>query len=160
MTRIPLFLIAAWLGMVTAVGPAQAADSKVDALVRRMTRDETLQMANLLCMCGGVYSAFSAFVIKQQPEHGQQYRELESEALMAGAYLLYREHLIRTAQVKPLKEFAPIVKGLAEASAAQARSAVETDDLDRAQEMLTDCAKLEELQAFLVQALQAEMHPE
>ena len=160
MTRTLTLLIAAWLGAALAVWPAQAAENKVDALVRRMTQDETREMANLLCMCGGVYAAFAASAPDQQPEARQQYRDLETEALMAGAYLLYREHRVRTGQAKPLGEFAPMVKGMAKPSVAQARAALESKDLDKAQELLVNCAQLEELQVFLSQALQAEMNPE
>lgn len=143
--------------MTMIAAPAQAANNKVDALVQRMTPDETVQMADLLTLCGGVYAAFSEFTLKQQPELGQHYHELEKEALSAGAYLLYRDHRMRTGQTKPLKDFAPAVKDRAQVSAAEARTAFADQDLDKAQQLLTDCAQLEELQMFLAKALQAEM---
>lgn len=152
-----MVLVAAGLAVSAFTLPAQAAGNKVDALVKRMTPDETLQMADLLTLCGGVYAAFSEFSIQHQPELGQQYRELEREALLAGAYLLYREHRLRTGKTRPIQDFAPAVKARAQVSAAEARAAFAAQDLDKSQQLLTDCGQLEELQMFLAKSLQAEM---
>jgi len=150
----PLLLLLALL-----VGPLQVAQAdprRVDALVARMSEAEALQTAQLLGMCGGVYSAFTVFTQPRAPERSSEYKALGNGALTAGAYLLYREHRQRTGETRPVSDFMPPVREQADLAAEATLAALGAGDFDSPQEKLADCFKMAELQDFLVAAMKDE----
>ncbi len=149
-------VLAAALSLVPGVGGAQSAGQEVEALVGRLSEAEAVQTAELLGMCGGVYSAFAVFSETRMPERSREYKAMGNGALTAGAYLLYREHRHRTREVRPVSDFMPQVRGRAETAAAETLAAFSAEDFDTPQEKLSACFKMVELQDFLVAAMQDE----
>lgn len=141
---------AAILGFMLLAAPA-AADPVAD-LARRTGPDGAAELAGLLGECGGVYAAFERISADQAPQLEQDYREMKNGALLAGAYLLYREHRLRMQDERVLEDFLPPVRSRAAARDAEVSAAFARNDLGSARAMLPECARLEALQSFLVQA--------
>jgi hypothetical protein len=57
---------------------------------------------------------------------------------------------------RPLEDFLPPVRSRAEAREAEVKAAFVSQQLDKARELLPECARLEDLQSFLVQAWRKE----
>jgi hypothetical protein len=149
--------IAGWLlCAVLAAAPAAALGDSVDALARRTGPEGAAELAGLLGECGGVYAAYERIAASQAPALEEDYREMKNGALLAGAYLLYREHRLRMNDGRPLEDFLAPVRSRAEARDAEVTAAFASQQLDKAREMLPECAKLEDLQSFLVQAWRQE----
>jgi hypothetical protein len=139
---------------------AVAADSPVDGFVRRLGPEGVAQMAELLADCGGIYAAFGEVAAAQAPVLAQDYREMQNGAMVAAAYLLYRDHVLRTAETRPFADFVQPVRARAEARAAQVGARFAANDLEGPKVQLGECARLEEPQSFLVRGWRAEMRPE
>jgi len=144
------------LALASLAWPGLAADSSVDALARRTGPEGAAELAGLLGECGGVYAAYERISAQQAPQLEQDYREMKNGALLAGAYLLYREHRLRMKDDRPLEDFLPPVRSRATARDTEVSAAFARNDLAAARAMLPECARLEELQAFLVQAWREE----
>ncbi len=149
-------LAACVLWMAAAMAPSVAWGDQVDALARRVGPDGAAELAGLLGECGGVYAAYEGISAAQAPELGEDYREMKNGALLAGAYLLYREHRLRMRDGRPLEDFLAPVRSRAEAREAEVNAAFVSQQLDKARELLPECARLEDLQSFLVQAWRKE----
>jgi hypothetical protein len=145
---------ALWLAL--AAGPAASQGDPVDALVQRTGAEGAAELAGLLGECGGVYAAFERIAAAQAPQLGEDYREMKNGALLAGAYLLYREHRLRMREDRPLEEFLAPVRSRAQAREAEVNAAFAAQQMEKAREMLPECARLEDLQSFLVQAWRKE----
>ena len=145
---------ALWLAL--AAGPAVSQGDQVDALVQRTGAEGAAELAGLLGECGGVYAAFERIATAQAPQLGEDYREMKNGALLAGAYLLYREHRLRMREDRPLEDFLAPVRSRAQAREAEVSAAFAAQQVDKAREMLPECARLEDLQSFLVQAWRKE----
>jgi len=149
--------IAGWiLSAALAACPAAAQDDPVDALARRTGPEGAAELAGLLGECGGVYAAFEKIAGDQAPQLREDYREMKNGAILGGAYLLYREHRLRMQEPRPLEDFLPPVQSRARTREAEVSAAFVTRELEKAREMLPECAKLEDLQSFLVQAWRQE----
>lgn len=149
--------LAGWvLGAALAAWPAGAQDDRVDALARRTGPDGAAELAGLLGECGGVYAAFERIAGDQSPQLREDYREMKNGAILAGAYLLYREHRLRMPDQRPLDDFLPPVQTRARTREAEVTAAFAARQLEEAREMLPECARLEDLQSFLVQAWRQE----
>ena len=149
--------LAGWvLWAALAAWPVAAADDPVDALARRTGPDGAAELAGLLGECGGVYAAFEKIAGDQAPQLREDYREMKNGAILAGAYLLYREHRLRMQEPRPLEDFLPPVQSRARTREAEVSAAFAVRELDKARAMLPECAKLEDLQSFLVQAWRQE----
>lgn len=148
--------VAGWvLCAALAAWPAAAMDD-VDALAKRTGADGAAELAGLLGECGGVYAAFERIAGDQAPQLREDYREMKNGAILAGAYLLYREHRLRMQDRRPLEDFLPPVQSRARTREAEVSAAFAARQLEKAREMLPECAKLEDLQSFLVQAWRQE----
>jgi len=149
--------IAGWMlcAALTAL-PVAAQGDPVDALARRTGPEGAAELAGLLGECGGVYAAFEKVAGDQAAQLREDYREMKNGALLAGAYLLYREHRLRMRDQRVLEDFLPPVQSRAKVREAEVSAAFAARELDKAREMLPECAKLEELQSFLVQAWRQE----
>ena len=150
------FLAGCALWMALAAGPAASQGDPVDDLVRRTGAEGAAELAGLLGECGGVYAAFERIATAQAPQLGEDYREMKNGALLAGAYLLYREHRLRMREDRPLEDFLAPVRSRAQAREAEVSAAFAAQQMDKAREMLPECARLEDLQSFLVQAWRKE----
>ena len=150
------FLAGCALWAALAAAPAAAQQDPVDAMVKRTGAEGAAELAGLLGECGGVYAAYERIASAQAPQLGADYREMKNGALLAGAYLLYREHRLRMHDGRPLEDFLPPVRSRAQAREAEVTAAFTGQQLDQAREMLPECAKLEDLQSFLVQAWRRE----
>jgi hypothetical protein len=154
---LPRTAIPTWtLCWALAAAPAAAQDDAVDDLARRTGPEGAAELAGLLGECGGVYAAYERIAAAQAPELQEDYREMKNGALLAGAYLLYREHRLRMNDGRSLEDFLPPVRSRAEVRDAEVTAAFANQQLDKAREMLPECGKLEELQSFLVQAWRKE----
>lgn len=141
-------------------GSAMAQGHPVDALVMRLTPEDTAQLAGLLADCGGIYSAFGDVAAVQAPDLADDYRDMQNGAMVAATYLLYRDHRVRTRTAKPFEEFVEPVKSRAGNRALQVKTLFAADDLQAAKDQLGECAKLEELQSLLVRSWREELRPE
>lgn len=157
MKRFVLALGATGFLLAATTGVAQ--ENPVDAFLHTLTPEGPARLAGYLGDCGGVYAAYSNTVVAQAPALAAEYRELSNGAVVAAAYLLYREHLVRTQQPKPFEDFITMVKGRAAVSEAEVGAAFAAGDLGEADGKLGDCSKLNELQTFLVDGWRAEMRP-
>jgi hypothetical protein len=154
---LPRTAIPAWaLCWALAAAPAAAQDDAVDDLARRTGPGGAAELAGLLGECGGVYAAYERIAAAQAPALQEDYREMKNGALLAGAYLLYREHRLRMNDGRPLEDFLAPVRSRAEVRDAEVTAAFANQQLDKAREMLPECGKLEDLQSFLVQAWRKE----
>jgi hypothetical protein len=154
---LPRAAMAGWaLCWALAAAPAAAQEDAVDALARRTGPEGAAELAGLLGECGGVYAAYERIAAAQAPALEEDYREMKNGALLAGAYLLYREHRLRMNDGRPLEDFLAPVRSRAEVRDAEVTAAFASQQLDKAREMLPECGKLEELQSFLVQAWRKE----
>jgi len=154
---LPRTAIPAWaLCWALAAAPAAAQDDAVDDLARRTGPGGAAELAGLLGECGGVYAAYERIAAAQAPALQEDYREMKNGALLAGAYLLYREHRLRVNDGRPLEDFLAPVRSRAEVRDAEVTAAFANQQLDKAREMLPECGKLEDLQSFLVQAWRKE----
>lgn len=154
--RRPLCAVA----LALMAGGAMAQGHPVDAFVMRLTPEDTAQLAGLLADCGGIYSAFGDVAVVQAPDLADDYREMQNGAMVASAYLLYRENRVRTRTAKPFADFVAPVKSRAEARALQTKALFAANDLQAAKGQLGECAKLEELQSLLVRSWREELRPE
>jgi len=148
------------LALALVVGSAMAQGHPVDDFVMRLTPEDTAQLAGLLADCGGIYSAFGDVAVVQAPDLADDYRDMQNGAMVASAYLLYREHRVRTRTTKPFADFVAPVKSRAEARASQTKALFAADELQGAKDQLGECAKLEELQSLLVRSWREELRPE
>ena len=156
--RTVRLLCAAALALM--VGSAMAQGHPVDAFVMRLTPEDTAQLAGLLADCGGIYSAFGDVAAVQAPDLADDYRDMQNGAMVAAAYLLYRENRVRTRAAKPFADFVAPVKSRAEARASQTKALFAANELQGAKGQLGECAKLEELQSLLVRSWREELRPE
>jgi hypothetical protein len=85
---------------------------------------------------------------------------MQNGAMVASAYLLYREHRVRTRTARPFEDFVAPVKSRAEARASQTKALFAANELQGAKSQLGECAKLEELQSLLVRSWREELRPE
>lgn len=145
---------------VIAPAVARATDNPVDAVVKTMSHEDVQGVADSLGLCGGIYSAFAGFVASRAPALGKQYEQMRNGALLAGAYLLYREHRVRSGEVRPLREFLPQLEGREEVGETTTKAAFEAQDLRKPQQLLEYCHELDDLQTLLIKAARAEMYPE
>lgn len=157
-SRVVNSLCAAVLALMA--GGAMAQGHPVDAFVMRMTPEETAQLAGLLADCGGIYSAFGDVAAVQAPDLADDYREMQNGAMVASAYLLYRENRVRTRTAKPFADFVAPVKSRAESRASQTKALFAANELQGAKDQLGECAKLEEVQSLLVRGWREELRPE
>jgi hypothetical protein len=149
--------ITGWMVLIALLAaPVVATGNSVDDMVRRTGPEGAAELAGLLGECGGVYAAYERISAAQAPELQEDYREMKNGALLAGAYLLYREHRLRVNDGRPLEDFLAPVRSRAETRDAEVTAAFANQQLDKAREMLPECGKLEELQSFLVQAWRKE----
>lgn len=155
---VVLMLPAAMLAF--ANGPAAAQGNPVDAYVMRLTPEDTVQVVALLSDCGGIYAAFGDVAAVQAPDLADDYRDMQNGAMVAAAYLLYREHRLRTGTTRPFLDFVPAVKSRAEARAAQVKASFAANDLEGPKKQLGECAKLEDIQSMVVRSWREEMRPE
>ena len=157
-SRVVNSLCAAALAVVA--GSAMAQGHPVDDFVMRLTPEDTAQLAGLLADCGGIYSAFGDVAAVQAPDLADDYREMQNGAMVASAYLLYRENRVRRRTARPFADFVAPVKSRAEARASQTKAMFAADELQGAKDQLGECAKLEELQSLLVRSWREELRPE
>ena len=152
---VPIFALGLW-----SLAPGVVAQGRaVDGYVQRLGTERVAQMAALLSDCGGVYMGFSQATALAAPQLAGDYREMQNGAMVAAAYLLYREHGMRTGERRAFESFIPAVKARAEAKAAEVMQLFAANELEAAKLPLGECARLEDLQSFLVRQWRAEMQP-